>query len=118
MAMRGAGSLTRRRVFGALAILTGLNFLNYIDRNVLYSVLDLVKADFKVSDTLLGSLGPAFLVAYTFAAPVFGPLGDRYVRRYIIAAGVVFWSLATASCGLAGSFAAPLRISRSIVTRM
>jgi MFS family permease len=35
---------------------------------------------------------------------VFGPLGDRYTRRYIIAAGVAVWSVATATCGLAGSF--------------
>src|SRR5215471_14283316 len=96
----------KSRALFALLLLTFLNFINYIDRNVLYSVLELVKAQFSVSDTQLGLLGPAFLIAYTIASPIFGPLGDRYTRRYLIAAGVAFWSLATALSGLAGSFGA------------
>lgn len=97
---------SRSKALWALGLLTFLNFMNYIDRNVLYSVVDLVKEDFRISDTLLGSLGPAFLIAYTIASPVFGPLGDRLTRRYLIAAGVAFWSFATASGGFAGSFGA------------
>src|SRR5262249_25939364 len=96
--------IPRARALWALALLTALNFLNYIDRNGLYSVVDLVKADFGASDTLLGSLGPAFLIAYTLASPAFGPLGDRFRRPPLIAAGVFFWSLMTATCGLANTF--------------
>jgi hypothetical protein len=34
----------------ALALLTALNLLNYIDRSVLFAVQDLVKAEFHRSD--------------------------------------------------------------------
>src|SRR5437867_7022303 len=85
-----AVNTSRSRAAWALGILTFLNFINYIDRNVLYSVVDLVKADFRLSDALLGSLGPAFLIAYTIVSPAFGPLGDRFTRRYLIASGVFF----------------------------
>ena len=95
--MKESASIERGRAAFTLGLLTFLNFINYIDRNVLYSVIDLVKADFKVADTMLGSLGPAFLIAYTLASPAFGPLGDRVTRRYPIAAGVAFWSFATRS---------------------
>ena len=33
-------------------------------------------------------------------APLFGYLGDRYSRKYLMAVGIFFWSLAT----LLGSF--------------
>src|SRR5215470_17471497 len=94
-------STPQHRALFALSLLTFLNFINYIDRNVLYSVLELVKHEFQVTDAQLGLLGPAFLIAYTLASPIFGPLGDRYTRRYLIAAGVAVWSFATASCGFA-----------------
>lgn len=35
-----------------------------------------------------------------FLAPVFGYLGDRYNRKYIMSGGITFWSLVT----LASSF--------------
>ena len=42
----------------------------------------------------------AFVATYMVFAPLFGYLGDRYDRTWIIGVGVSFWSLAT----LAGSF--------------
>jgi hypothetical protein len=40
----------------ALALLTALNLLNYIDRSVLFAVQDLLKAEFHRSDTAFGVL--------------------------------------------------------------
>src|SRR5580704_19175342 len=79
----------------ALLLLTALNFLNYIDRSVLFAVQPLVKGEFKVSDTQIGYLTSAFFFCYMIAAPLIVPLADRYPRKWIMAAGALVWSLAT-----------------------
>src|SRR5450755_3454845 len=76
----------------ALVILTTLNFLNYIDRSVLFAVQPLVQTEFKLTNTQVGYLTSAFLLFYMVAAPFVGPLADRYSRKLIIVLGAVFWS--------------------------
>jgi MFS family permease len=76
----------------ALVVLTALNLLNYIDRSVLNAVQPLVQDEFHVSDAQIGRLTTVFLIFYTLAAPVMGPLADRYSRRLIIALGAFAWS--------------------------
>jgi multidrug resistance protein len=76
----------------ALALLTTLNLLNYIDRSVLFAVQPLVRSEFRLSNTQVGYLTTAFLAFYMVAAPFVGPLADRYSRKRIIILGAVFWS--------------------------
>lgn len=76
----------------ALAVLTTLNLLNYVDRSVLNAVQPLIQNEFHVSDAQIGRLTTVFLIFYTLAAPVMGPLADRYSRRVIIAVGAFAWS--------------------------
>jgi len=76
----------------ALALLTALNLLNYIDRSVLNAVQPLVQSEFHVNDAQIGRLTTVFLIFYTISAPVMGPLADRYSRRLIIALGAFAWS--------------------------
>lgn len=73
-------------------LLTSLNFLNYVDRNVLYAVQPLVQDEFHINKTQVGYLTSAFLGFYMIAAPFVGPLADRYSRKLIIALGAIFWS--------------------------
>jgi MFS family permease len=90
----------------ALAILTLLNLFNYLDRYVLASLFESLKAsELRLTDTQLGSLFTAFLLVYMLASPFFGRLGDRASRPRLLAAGVAAWSLATALGGFARSFA-------------
>lgn len=89
-----------------LALLLGVNLLNYIDRQVLYAVFPLIQRDFGLSDTALGLLGSAFMVTYMVSAPLFGWLGDRWSRTRLAAAGLGVWSVATAAAGLAPSYPA------------
>lgn len=89
----------------ALSILTGLNFLCYLDRYVLAAVLEPLKADLHLLDGDLGRLSTAFMLGYFVTSPLFGYFGDRYPRRCLILAGIFFWSLGTVLTGLAGTFA-------------
>jgi MFS transporter, Spinster family, sphingosine-1-phosphate transporter len=76
----------------ALLVLTALNLLNYIDRSVLNAVQPLIQNEFHVTDAQIGRLTTVFLIFYTIAAPVMGPLADRYSRRVVIAVGAFAWS--------------------------
>ena len=87
-----------------LAILFAMNLLNYVDRSVLNGMLPLIKEDWNLSDKSLGLLVSAFAITYMFASPVFGWLGDRYVRKWIAGAGVAVWSISTAAAALAQNF--------------
>jgi multidrug resistance protein len=79
----------------ALALLTTLNLLNYIDRSVLFAVQPLVQSEFHLTNIQVGYLTSAFLGFYMVAAPFVGPLADRYSRKRIIMLGAIFWSALT-----------------------
>ncbi|HXZ42077.1 MAG TPA: MFS transporter, partial [Terriglobales bacterium] len=79
----------------ALALLTALNLLNYIDRSVLFAVQPLVQSEFHLTNAQVGYLTSAFLGFYMVAAPFTGPLADRYSRKLIIVLGAAFWSALT-----------------------
>jgi MFS family permease len=98
----------------ALALLLAVNLLNYIDRQVLYAVFPLIKADFSLSDTALGFLGSAFMVCYMCSAPLLGWLGDRGSRVRLASCGVAVWSLATALSGIAPGYRS-LLAARTVV---
>ncbi|MFO7563698.1 MAG: MFS transporter [Enhygromyxa sp.] len=105
---------TRSLARAILIVLTAINFLNYIDRYVLAAVLESVRLDFGLSDADSGTLGFMFIIVYTIASPFTGWLGDRSTRKYLVAAGVALWSLATAACGYARSYE-ELLIFRALV---
>jgi MFS family permease len=97
-----------------LALLTGLNLFNYIDRYVLAAVLPAIKDEFNLLDSASGSLATMFLVGYMVTSPMFGALGDRGGRRFLLSIGVAIWSIATVSSGLARGLYS-LEVSRAIV---
>ena len=47
---------------------------------------------FGINDSEAGLLQTVFICSYMVLAPVFGFLGDRYKRKYIMAAGIFVWS--------------------------
>jgi MFS family permease len=97
-------TITRREARLAVALLFGVNFLNYIDRYVIAAVAPLIQADFHLKDTQLGLIGSMFMLAYMVASPVAGALADRYPRRWFVGSGVLVWSLATVASGLATGY--------------
>ena len=79
---------------------------SYIDRTILSLLVKPIRADLQISDTQFSLLaGFAFVIMYSIAGIPSGWLADRWSRRGIITIGVGFWSLMTAACGLASSFA-------------
>jgi MFS family permease len=90
--------------WSALAILTGLNLFNYLDRYVMAAVLPPLQKSLALSDGDAGWAASAFMLGYFVSAPFFGYLGDRFPRKFLMLGGVLIWSLATAASGLAHSF--------------
>lgn len=95
-------------------ILFLLNLLNYIDRQVLYSVFPLLQNDLALSDAQLGTLASAFMLVYMCCAPFIGYWADRSPRQKLIAAGAWVWSLATLFCTAAKNYAGLLG-ARSLI---
>jgi MFS transporter, Spinster family, sphingosine-1-phosphate transporter len=83
----------------SLAILTGLNLLDYLDRQLLAAVLPALRAELDLNYEQAGRIGTAFMLGYFLTSPIFGYLGDRMSRRWLIAAGVFVWSLGTLLSG-------------------
>jgi MFS family permease len=92
-----------RRPGAILALLTGLNLLNYLDRLVVSAVLPKIQEQLSLSNFQGGLLATVFLLGYFVTSPIFGSLGDRLPRKGLIAAGVLVWSAATILSGLATS---------------
>lgn len=87
-----------------LWVLTFINLLNYLDRQVIFPLFANIKLEFGLSDFHLGILGTVFLLVQSLATFPMGVLADRYSKKLIVGISVMFWSLATFACGLANSF--------------
>jgi len=68
----------------AFLLLTALNFVNYIDRYILPGVQELVKKEFHVTDSAIGSITFWFFLTYMLSAPLTGWLGDHFPRKPLI----------------------------------
>ena len=99
-----------RRANHALLLLTIIYALGYADRTVINLLLDPIKAEFKLSDTVLGLItGFMFsLFQLTLGLPV-ARMSDRISRVKLLAAGLSIWSAMTATCGLVSSLLEAVR---------
>ncbi|MBV8715106.1 MAG: MFS transporter [Chloroflexi bacterium] len=96
--------MSNRYAMQVLALMFGINFLNYMDRWVGSAVAPLIQTEFGLSDFNVGLLGSAFTLVYALAALPFGLWADRGARRVVIGAGVALWSVATLVTGLTSNF--------------
>jgi MFS family permease len=81
-----------------------VNFVNYVDRQIIFSLFPGIRRDFGLSFAQLGYLAAAFTVVLSLTSFPLGMLADRVSKRAVISAAVLFWSAATFFSGLAGSF--------------
>ena len=78
---------------------------SYVDRNIIGVLLQPIKEEFHVSDTMLGLLsGLSFAMFYATLGVPMARWADRGDRRFIITISLVVWSVMTALCGMAQSF--------------
>ncbi len=88
-----------------LGVLFLVSTSNYVDRNIIGVLLEPIKREFQISDTMLGLLtGFSFAIFYaTLGIPV-ARWADRGDRKFILTVSLTVWSLMTALCGMAQSF--------------
>jgi MFS family permease len=75
-----------------VAMLWGISFFNYADRQAIFSVFPLLEREFALTPAQLGLLGSAFAWVYGLAAPVAGLIVDRVSRKTAILGGLYAWS--------------------------
>lgn len=78
-------------------------FLNYSDRQAIFSIFPSLKVDLAMTDEQLGLTGTIFLWVYAICCPIAGYLADRFSKRLLIILSLVLWSLVTIATGFAGS---------------
>lgn len=80
--------------------------VSFLDRQILTLLVEPIKADLEISDTVLSLLhGFTFAVFYTLFGLPLGRLADHRSRTRLIMAGVALWSVMTAACGFARNVA-------------
>jgi MFS family permease len=89
----------------ALAVLTAVYVLNFLDRTLIYILFTPIKKEMAFSDLQLALLGTtSFVIFYTLLGIPFGRLADRGSRKVIIGSGLAVWSLFSGLTGFADSF--------------
>ena len=83
-----------------VAMLWLVCFFNYADRQAIFSVFELLKAEMNLSDVQLGIVGASFMWVYAAIGPIAGLVGDRINRKTLIITGLIFWSLITVATAL------------------
>jgi predicted MFS family arabinose efflux permease len=95
---------TQKQRWMLLFILFLVSTSNYLDRNIIGVLIEPIKAEFKMSDTMVGLLtGFSFALCYaTLGIPV-ARWADRGNRKVVVTSALVVWSLMTALCGMASN---------------
>ena len=78
-------------------------FLNFSDRQAVYSIFPVLKSELKFSDTQLGLIGAVFMWVYAICSPIAGQIGDRFSKRALIILSILLWSGLTTLTGLSNS---------------
>jgi predicted MFS family arabinose efflux permease len=79
----------------------GAYFLNYCDRQAVFSMFPALKSDLNMSEQQLGLTGSIFLWVYAFGCPVAGQIGDRFSKRSLVVLSLIIWSIVTIATGFA-----------------
>lgn len=89
-----------------VALLCGVAFLNYMDRQMLTTMRPAMQADIKElqSATNFGYLMGIFLWVYGFVSPAAGIAADRFSRKWLIIISLFVWSAVTFAMGYATTF--------------
>ncbi|HEX3121100.1 MAG TPA: MFS transporter [Candidatus Acidoferrum sp.] len=92
-------------LFGVALLLAISVLINYVDRGTLAIAAPLLKEDLHLSASQLGILLSAFFWTYAPFQIVSGWLVDKFNVNWLLALGLLIWSVATLTTGLLHGFA-------------
>lgn len=102
--LAGAPAVSRGYAWLVFALIFALLLSDYMSRQVLNAVFPVLKAEWGLSDTQLGSLsGVVALMVGILAFPI-SLVADRWGRVKSLAIMAFLWSLATLACGLSAHY--------------
>ena len=84
-----------------VAMLWCVCFLNYADRQLIFTVFPLLQVEFHLNDVSLSILSASFMCTYAVFGPIAGLVCDRVSRRKLVLGTLVFWSLVAAATAYA-----------------
>ena len=94
-----------RQAYYALIVFVLLHVMLGIDRSIISILIEPIRTEFGVSDTLIGFLtGAGFAICYSIAGIPFGYWVDRGNRRNILTICVAIFGLATMFAGFVANF--------------
>jgi MFS transporter, Spinster family, sphingosine-1-phosphate transporter len=102
--MRDSSPSSRSYPMYVFWIMSGISFLNYLDRNVLTGAANTVAHELGFGVDGIGYVASAFLVVYTLCTIPLGIWADRVKRKNVVALCVTIWSIATALTALSFNF--------------
>jgi MFS transporter, ACS family, D-galactonate transporter len=92
-------------LFGVALLLSISVLINYVDRGTLAIAAPLLKEDLHLSPSQLGILLSAFFWTYAPFQIVSGWLVDKFDVNWLLALGLLIWSIATLTTGVLHGFA-------------
>jgi MFS family permease len=82
-----------------LVLLWGVAMLNYLDRQVIFSIFPLLQHDFNATSIQLGLTGTLFLLTYGLVSPFAGFVADKFGQGPVITASLIIWSASSLAAG-------------------
>lgn len=88
-----------RRAWGTVGLLWLALLINYVDRQVVFSIFPALQRELGFDTRQLSLIGTVFLWSYSLCLPIFGRLADVVRRDRLIVLSLIFWSVATLATG-------------------
>ena len=97
--------LTRRPPLVLLAVLSGLMSLGSLSTDMYLPALPTIGQSLDVSVSVVQLTLTTFLVGFCGGQLIWGPIGDRYGRRFPAALGLFIFAMGSIGCALSGTIA-------------